>query len=67
MDEYPSFVAVPPPPPWLPDRRQRWLFVLESLAGGLDDAGMLKWLSRFATLDEAVGEAERLRDGMVAT
>ena len=65
-DECTPYVAVDPPPAWTA-REPRWKFVLESLAGGLDDDGMLKWLSRFKSLDEAYAEAEKLRDGMIAT
>jgi hypothetical protein len=60
-------VEVPKPPPWEPLRRERWLLVLESLCGGLNDDGMLRWLSRFDTLDEAAEEAVRLRSGQIAT
>jgi hypothetical protein len=59
-------VPVDPPPPWA-GRHEHWTYVLESLAGGLDDDGMLKWLSKFDSFDEAYDAAHDLRDGMIAT
>lgn len=62
-----SCVPVDPPPDPV-SRRDAWLFVIESLVGGLDDAGIVKWIDTHGPdLDAMLREARRLRDGMVAT
>lgn len=49
-------------------RAEKWVFVIESLIGGLDDAGILRWLDVFGPdIDRLYERALRLRDGMVAT
>jgi hypothetical protein len=52
----------------LADRAAKWQYVIESLIGGLDDAGMLRWLNVHGPdLDAMVRDAEDLRGGMIAT
>jgi len=49
-------------------RYDAWVYVIESLIGGLSDEGILKWLNVFGPdLRQMVAEAEKLREGMVAT
>lgn len=50
------------------ERLAAWQYVIESLVGGLDDEGIVRWIDLHGPdLATMVAEAEKLRDGMVAT
>jgi hypothetical protein len=58
--------------PWIevprPTHRvEDWHYVIDSLIGGLDYEGVVRWLSIWPDLPTALREAQKLRDGMVAT
>lgn len=45
------------PPDTSPERKAKWMYVYDSLAGGLDDAGLAKWIGQRTDLDAMVEQA----------
>jgi hypothetical protein len=63
MSDFPPAVAVPRPIPC----REDWHYVIDSLIGGLEYEGVVRWLAARPDLPTALHDAQKLRDGMVAT
>jgi hypothetical protein len=60
-----TYPAVPAERPT--ERPDDWHYVIETLIGSFDYQDVIRWLSQWPDLPTARREAERLRDGMVAT
>lgn len=51
-------------------RQEKWIYILNSLLGGLDDKGVVNWLAYWIDVDDLdtmFKRAQLLRDGQIAT